>query len=204
MALDEENLGERFHDYELEDAMANASESQLTTQSATFLGKDDSRPNGRPSKGNKPRSLRRNVRPRWTQNSPRLLEADEGDDEVPASLLVEGADDGEMPKLAEPPQVANPQDGEFRLPGASTRKTQQQWETARAHQQLHPEERRRPSSQGHSAKGHTGLAFIDPKEKAMWRWANVENLDNFLKDVYEYFLGNGLWCIIMSRVLNLL
>ncbi|OAX81033.1 hypothetical protein ACJ72_04627 [Emergomyces africanus] len=38
----------------------------------------------------------------------------------------------------------------------------------------------------------------------MWRWANVENLDNFLADVYDYFLGNGIKSILLSRVLNLL
>jgi len=46
--------------------------------------------------------------------------------------------------------------------------------------------------------------MIHPKEQAMWRWANVENLDNFLKDVYDYFLGNGIKCILLGRVLNLL
>jgi len=38
----------------------------------------------------------------------------------------------------------------------------------------------------------------------MWRWANVENLDNYLKDVYMYFMGNGIWCIGLGRALNLL
>jgi autophagy-related protein 9 len=48
------------------------------------------------------------------------------------------------------------------------------------------------------------MAMIDPKEKAMWMWANVENLDNFLKDVYTYFLGNGIWSILLNRALSLL
>lgn len=38
----------------------------------------------------------------------------------------------------------------------------------------------------------------------MWRWANVEDLDNFIKDVYIYFLGNGIWSIFLGRALNLL
>ena len=38
----------------------------------------------------------------------------------------------------------------------------------------------------------------------MWLWANVENLDNFLKDVYTYFLGNGMWSILLNRALSLL
>jgi autophagy-related protein 9 len=52
--------------------------------------------------------------------------------------------------------------------------------------------------------GHPNLAAVDPKEKAMWLWANVENLDNFLKDVYTYFLGNGMWSILLNRALSLL
>ena len=46
--------------------------------------------------------------------------------------------------------------------------------------------------------------LINPKERALWRWANVENLDNFLMDVYEYFLGNGIFSIVLSKILNLL
>ena len=44
----------------------------------------------------------------------------------------------------------------------------------------------------------------DPKEKALWRWANVQNLDYFLLDVYDYFVGNGIWSILLNRVLSLL
>lgn len=37
----------------------------------------------------------------------------------------------------------------------------------------------------------------------MWRWINVANLDAFMKEVYEYYLGSGFWCIICERVLHL-
>ena len=46
--------------------------------------------------------------------------------------------------------------------------------------------------------------FLSPKEQALWRWANVENLDTFLKDVYDYFIGNGIYSLILSKILNLL
>ncbi|AMD20487.1 HDL257Wp [Eremothecium sinecaudum] len=45
---------------------------------------------------------------------------------------------------------------------------------------------------------------LSPRERALWKWANVENLDLFLQDVYEYFLGNGFLCIMIEKVLNLL
>ncbi|KAI5806382.1 autophagy protein Apg9-domain-containing protein [Geopyxis carbonaria] len=48
------------------------------------------------------------------------------------------------------------------------------------------------------------LGLMDPKERALWKWANVENLDNFLHDVYIYFTGKGMYNILLSRILNLL
>lgn len=47
------------------------------------------------------------------------------------------------------------------------------------------------------------LETLSPKERALWKWANVENLDFFLQQVYDYYLGNGLYCIIVEKVLHL-
>lgn len=59
-----------------------------------------------------------------------------------------------------------------------------------------------PDSEGrHTVRANLGL--IDPKERALWKWANVENLDNFLQEVYNYYLGNGFYCIMLSRLLNM-
>ncbi|SCU93702.1 LAMI_0E15302g1_1 [Lachancea mirantina] len=44
---------------------------------------------------------------------------------------------------------------------------------------------------------------LSPREKALWKWANVENLDIFLQEVYAYYLGNGFYCICISKILNL-
>lgn len=48
------------------------------------------------------------------------------------------------------------------------------------------------------------LDNLSPKERALWKWANVENLDVFLQDVYKYYLGNGFSCIFLQKLLNLL
>lgn len=48
------------------------------------------------------------------------------------------------------------------------------------------------------------LSLIDPKERALWKWSNVEHLDNFLREIYDYYLGNGFYCILLSRCLNML
>lgn len=44
---------------------------------------------------------------------------------------------------------------------------------------------------------------LPSKERALWMWANVTNLDVFLQDVYDYYLGNGLYCIALQRFLDL-
>ncbi|KAK2768682.1 autophagy protein atg9 [Arachnomyces sp. PD_36] len=201
MAVDEENLGGRFQDYELEDALADASDSQMTTQSTAFLGQEHPRrpPGGRLDRR---RSKGKSTRPKWMGNSPRVTEADEGDDEVPASLLVEGDDDEDDTTPPAPPAHPNAREPSPMSSPGDTRRPR--WEGGRS---IHP--RHSISQVGRSPRGDDNgrgpnLAFADPKEKAMWRWTNVENLDNFLKDVYIYFIGNGIWCIFLSRILNLL
>lgn len=47
------------------------------------------------------------------------------------------------------------------------------------------------------------LNTLNPKERALWKWANVENLDIFLQDAYNYYMGNGYYCIIIQKVLNI-
>ncbi|KAI7898327.1 autophagy protein Apg9-domain-containing protein [Cokeromyces recurvatus] len=41
-------------------------------------------------------------------------------------------------------------------------------------------------------------------DRTMWRWANVENMDDFFQRVYEYYQGKGIYCILLARFLNLL
>ena len=48
------------------------------------------------------------------------------------------------------------------------------------------------------------LYTLSPKERALWKWANIENLDAFLQDTYQYYLGNGFQCILLQKILNLL
>ncbi len=186
MAIDEENLGGRFQDHEQEEGLFDAVASQATE--ATF----------RTSVGN-PRdtSRRAGQMSKRLQKSTRRDEMDEMDDEVPQSLLVEGDQDVPMDKLHQvirPPPVTGP----------TTRETRAKWQVTQEQQQLHQDMNFTRRQHGNPPRQGLPLASLDPKEMAMWRWANVENLDNFLKDVYDYFLGNGFWCILLCRLLNLL
>ncbi|CAR30093.1 autophagy protein ATG9 [Lachancea thermotolerans CBS 6340] len=47
------------------------------------------------------------------------------------------------------------------------------------------------------------LHTLSPRERALWKWANVENLDIFLQEVYNYYLGNGFYCICIEKALNI-
>ncbi|BGP03722.1 autophagy protein atg9 [Rhodotorula toruloides] len=48
------------------------------------------------------------------------------------------------------------------------------------------------------------LAGMNAKERALWRWVNVTDLDAFLQQVYLYYVGKGIWAIGLERTLNLL
>ncbi|KAG8994151.1 autophagy protein atg9 [Tulasnella sp. JGI-2019a] len=45
---------------------------------------------------------------------------------------------------------------------------------------------------------------LDDYQKALWNWVNVYNLDAYLQEVYAYYVGKGIYCIALSRGLNLL
>ena len=190
--LDEENLG--AHDIQLDPALADAMESNFDLSTRA----------GEPVPHTRPKTTSKQ---KWKQLSPRIVEADENDDEVPLSLLIEG-DRNAVPVSPLPADVAtqskNP--GPIPVSGHATRETRAKWQATQEQQQLH-QSLAVPApvlGQRDQRSRQNALMMIDPKEKAMWRWANVENLDNFLKDVYDYFLGNGIWCILLSRLLNLL
>ncbi|GAA6024204.1 hypothetical protein JCM11491_001284 [Sporobolomyces phaffii] len=45
---------------------------------------------------------------------------------------------------------------------------------------------------------------MSARERALWRWVNVDDLDRFLDEVYRYYVGKGVWTIGLERILNLL
>lgn len=170
MAIDDENLAEDFHDYELDHG---------ETDLPGALGGD--------------RSTSPQQMPPPFSNVP---DAEEADDDVPQSLLIEDND------ITVPPsQNQQPRPTSSPIPGPASRVTRAKWRATQEQHRLHAENPPKPIRPGRQIPG---LAIASPRDRAMWRWANVEDLDNFLRDVYEYFLGNGIWCILLSRLLNLL
>lgn len=127
-------------------------------------------------------------------------EPEEADDDVPISLLIDMNQPGSPSHhgndwLHTPGLIPIP------ITGRATGATRAKWLAAQEQQQLHQD---RPRGNSGPTRPHQPLAIISPRESAMWQWANVQNLDNFLKDVYTYFLGHGIWSICLARMLNLL
>ncbi|KAL6937728.1 hypothetical protein ACO0RG_004250 [Hanseniaspora osmophila] len=55
----------------------------------------------------------------------------------------------------------------------------------------------------YTATMRQNIISLSKKEKALWKWANIENLDLFLIKVYNYYLGSGFKCILVEKFLNL-
>ena len=124
---------------------------------------------------------------------------DELDDEVPQSLLIEDQNDTLPAATARQTQALPPP-----IPGPASRGARAQWQKTQEQQRLHRHLSPQSAQTRVKDRNSYPMGMIDPKQRAMWMWANVENLDNFLQDVYDYFVGNGIWCIFLSRLLNLL
>ena len=195
LALDEENLADR--DFELDPALADA----MTSQSA--LGASSPRETRRTRETDRSRSKAGELS--WMPQSSKGHEADEADDDVPRSLLVED-DQLSAPMSQEYPRVDQSQDRLDSVPvvGRATRSTRAKWQTTQEQQRLYQDPQSAPPRITRFEGANDPLVIADPRTKAMWRWANVVNLDNFLWEVYQYFIGNGIWSILLSRILNLL
>ncbi|ORY67092.1 autophagy protein Apg9 [Pseudomassariella vexata] len=184
LALDEENLNHQFY----EDDLA-IEDSRISTASVVPPLKDGRRgqqgKRGRPEAGS-----------RW------LAAEDDGENEVPASLLVEPGMNTAAAR--QNPRRSGPQPNRQPVPGPSNRRTQAQWETAQAQQRLHQDDEYGRIPKTAQSTTPQRLGVFNPKEKAMFRWANVSNLDIFINDVYAYYLGAGIWCILLDRALHLL
>lgn len=252
LAVDEENLNEQFHDYDLDNAdglgidasratiesavpptisggaaTSAAAAAAAASSAAGGTGKQAAASRGR-------RGNRNTSQSRWGD--------DDGDnDDVPGSLLVEpqgpGADPY-PPMLKATPLRSNPSDRRPRgpggpIPGPSTKKNRAQWDTIQKQQRLHGDNlgdaggssrggyggppdpvSGRAASGGGSQPGHALLSYFlnlgggghqksTAYDRAMWRWVNVSNLDNFIRDVYAYYRDSGIRCILLARLLHL-
>ena len=185
LALDEENLGD--HNFDLDPALADAMEAHIGIEDS---GVGHTRDKGRRGRGS-----------RWPHPSPAALEPDEADDDVPPSLLIETNQAGPANPLLSPQPRPQRSPNPIPIAGQATGAVRAKWNATQERQKLHQDGHILPA---YSSTPNRRNLLIDPKEKALWRWANVQNLDNFLQDVYGYYLGNGIWSILLNGMLNLL
>jgi autophagy-related protein 9 len=202
MALDEENLGGSFHDYNLQNAeVFNGEESRITTESMAFLPEQQQGQQPRRQPGNQQRDTRGGSRSKWVAQSPRILE-DDGDDDVPASLLIEGDEDaGPSQPTTQRDTRSKRQTKASAVPGPPTREARARWDRAQEQQRLHQDD---DLNRPRAPVPKSGLVAGSPREKAMWTWLNATNLDHFMGEVYDYYVGSGIWCICLERFLSLL
>ncbi|KAF2030814.1 APG9-domain-containing protein [Setomelanomma holmii] len=188
MDIDEENFGARFEAQDLNELLEEASSSRMATENRALS------PNGRQ---NAPPSTSSRA-PAWRQPVPARAVPLEDDDDVPQSLLLEGG-------LDPPPNPNKRLDGlPPPVPGPSTRQTRAQWETTRQQQRLHDEDARNVPARSWGATGRRGQFTADPKEKALWLWVNQTDLDTYMREVYEYYIGCGIYSMLLRRALSLL
>ncbi|EPS33293.1 hypothetical protein PDE_08255 [Penicillium oxalicum 114-2] len=193
-------------DYSDEDLRAELADAAQSDDDTPNAGASDPRIRDQAGPGGSPSRTRwhKSSRPRWSNSqSGSPYEPEDRDEDVPLSLLVEGLDEEGLRSRLPPPPHKMP--SRPRTPSPQTTPPPERNRTQTRHNPSIPGAiSALPLARWLVAQRHTSLGSSDPKQKAMWRWANVENLDNFLKDVYTYFLGNGFWSILLSRTLNLL
>ncbi|QPG93849.1 autophagy protein atg9 [Epichloe festucae Fl1] len=133
--------------------------------------------------------------PRW------LLNEEDIENDVPASLLVE-TNERLVQASSESPHVTRDYSSTHRE--MLDRQAKAQWQTANPQHRV-----RRDSQQGSGGLSQPrsltkSLVPGGHREKALWRWVNISNLDSFMRDVYDYYEGGGLLCILCANALWLL
>ena len=140
-------------------------------------------------------------RPPWLSKFP-TDELDEVNDDVPVSLLIE-ANQAAPPRSKSMKQESQEAaHSPVPMPGRPDTSSRTKWNQTRNQQKLYREPHVPPAYNARPRR--SGDVLGNPRERALWRWANVQNLDNFLRDVYDYYLGHGIWSILLGRAVNLL
>ncbi|CAN8104986.1 unnamed protein product [Discula destructiva] len=182
-AMDEQNLNHHFQDDEIDPKTLAIESSRTTTASGARHS---------PARGRHQRAYR------WPTQD------DDGDNEVPPSLLVEAHQKDALTRPENAPRNTT-RSGNAPVPGPSTRRSRTEWDAAKTQHRLHQNDTApRPFGRAAAEPRTIGSSVIGTaKQKAEWRWANVDNLDNFMQNVYDYYRGNGFWCILIDRLLHL-
>lgn len=130
------------------------------------------------------------------------LNEEDIENDVPASLLVEN-NERVMQALSEAPRVTQGHSSKYRDERLD-RQTKTQWPTAKVQHSINANSQRGSRDFSGPRSSAKPLLPDGDREIALWRWVNISNLDSFMRDVYDYYEGGGLWCILCSNALWLL
>ncbi|SZF03737.1 unnamed protein product [Blumeria hordei] len=195
--IDEENLGLQNH--ELADVdIFNEDDSHVAVESTGFLSQQDN-PLQKLDEDTRTGHVNRS---KWDQQIPRL-QTEDGDDDVPASLLIEGHDIP-GPRTPKTTRKSQPKSFQKALPKPGILNGKSTVPLNDTYSQLNPQFFDRNNIRNPLKSPRITAAFLrNSREKALWRWANVTNLDNFIREVYDYYTGSGIQCILLESFLNL-
>lgn len=129
------------------------------------------------------------------------LHDDDIENDVPASLLVEANDHQPTAPVAD---ARNAKITPMTRSSERFVETKAQWEAVTSQQRLHHDNDNRNARVAEPRSLMKGAIPGGRREKALWRWVNISNLDSFIRDVYDYYEGGGLFCILCSNALWLL
>lgn len=187
--VDEENLRQHLDDFDTADLPVE--DSRLTVESTHLPTTDHESHTGNNRSTRHPRYLRAHGR----------TNDEDFDNDVPASLLVEHNEGGEPAS----PTGARGVSGSNKLthPSPAHEYVVRRNEPRKKNKDI------RHRDNGAMVRGQprslmAGNGPVGAREKALWRWVNTTNLDSFMRDVYDYYEGGGLWCILFSNALWLL
>jgi autophagy-related protein 9 len=181
--VDEENLR---HDFDRIDAETLDVENSQVTMEVSAHG----------ARGASTRFSKFGATPGWPDHD------EDVENDVPASLLVEANE--------QRPNMTTQSMGNYHTPLRTVKPdthTRTRWQpSTTSHQTRQTRHDGRPdgTSMPHPRSLMSGLPSGGRREKALWRWANISNLDSFMRDVYDYYEGGGLLCILCSNALWLL
>ncbi|KAI6245902.1 Autophagy-related protein [Erysiphe necator] len=179
LTLDEENLQLQGHELDYLN-MTDDRESPNAVESTHLISHSNSSSRAE----NVYKGENKITQPKWMIQSPRFL-PDDGDEDVPASLLVEEQE------MTGPSTIKN-----ISKKPTKAKKHSAQWEFSPTQKKMQANIIGKPSRK-------IGFVTSNAREKALWHWINITNLDNFIRDLYDYYTGAGIWCILLERTLNL-
>jgi autophagy-related protein 9 len=186
----------RFEDQDLAQLLAEGMEDDMPITDDTHSVDERDLPRRsikRPSGSD--RTSRNGKQPMRPQNS----RPTDDEDDVPSSLLLGGTSDRRRKRKSSKGQSVADLPTAMAIPGPDTRTTRAQWEATRAQQQLHNDLTSPPSIQPITGNRLRPTLTVDAKEKAMWAWVNVGNLDNHLTWVYRYYEQHGIWSHLLDK-----